>query len=84
MSASAAEPIELAAPTPVVVLRSAEFRKGREAAWRDLEALIARLEAKGVAGLTADEMQRLPTLYRTAISSLSVARTRPWNTAESP
>jgi uncharacterized membrane protein SpoIIM required for sporulation len=59
---------------PVVTLRSAEFRKGREAAWRDLEALIARVEGKGVAGLTADEMQRLPTLYRTAISSLSVAR----------
>ena len=74
MSASAAEPVELAVPTPVVILRSAEFRNGREAAWRDLEALIARVEAKGVASLTADEMQRLPTLYRTAISSLSVAR----------
>lgn len=74
MSLSAAEPAEFAAPTPVIVLRSAEFRMGREAAWRDLEALIARVESKGVASLTADEMRRLPTLYRTAISSLSVAR----------
>jgi uncharacterized membrane protein SpoIIM required for sporulation len=58
----------------VVTLPSAEFRKGREAAWRDLDALIARVEAKGVSALSAEELQRLPTLYRTAISSLSVAR----------
>jgi len=57
-----------------LTLPSADFRKGRESAWRDLEALIARYEAKGIGALSADELQRLPTLYRTAISSLSVAR----------
>ena len=30
----------MAEPRPLVVLQSAEFRKGREAAWRDLERLI--------------------------------------------
>jgi hypothetical protein len=62
------------APRQILTLPSAEFRKGRETAWRDLDALIARVEAKGVSALSAEELQRLPTLYRTAISSLSVAR----------
>lgn len=61
-------------PRPLVVLQSAEFRKGREPAWRDLERLIAISEAKGVQTLAAEELQRLPSLYRTAVSSLSVAR----------
>jgi uncharacterized membrane protein SpoIIM required for sporulation len=56
------------------VLRSAEFRKSRESAWRTLEDLIARVESRGVAQLSADELQQLPGLYRTAASSLSVAR----------
>ena len=56
------------------MLQSAEFRKGREAAWRDLERMIGVAEKKGVQALGADELQRLPSLYRTAVSSLSVAR----------
>ena len=56
------------------MLRSAEFRKSRESAWRTLEDLIARVESRGVAQLSADELQQLPGLYRTAASSLSVAR----------
>jgi uncharacterized membrane protein SpoIIM required for sporulation len=59
---------------PIVTLRSAEFRKGREAAWVELDALIAKAESKGVPALSGDELRRLPQLYRTAISSLSVAR----------
>jgi uncharacterized membrane protein SpoIIM required for sporulation len=57
-----------------VVLKSREFRKGREAAWQDLEGLIARIERRGIKALTVDELQRLPLLYRGAVSSLSVAR----------
>ncbi len=57
-----------------IVLRSTEFRKGREASWRDLEQLVARGEKQGARALSADELERLPLLYRAAQSSLSVAR----------
>lgn len=57
-----------------LVLRSAEFRKGREEAWQQLESLVSRMEAAGAKKLSADEARRLPLLYRTAVSSLSVAR----------
>ena len=57
------------------MLKSSEFRKGREAGWRELEGLIARVERRGVRSLSLDELQRLPILYRAALSSLSVART---------
>jgi len=68
---SAPEP---AGRAPAIGLKSSEFRKGREASWRDLEALIARIEKRGIKSLAADELERLPLLYRTALSSLSVAR----------
>lgn len=55
-------------------LRSLEFRKEREAAWTELEALVTRVEKDGLPALGPDELTRLPMLYRTAISSLSVAR----------
>ena len=59
------------APT---TLRSAEFRKGREDSWRRLDSLVDRAEKKGVDKLGAEDLQQLPLLYRTAASSLSVAR----------
>lgn len=55
-------------------LRSAEFRKGREPGWRELDELVNRAERRGIASLSADEAQRLPLLYRSAMSSLAVAR----------
>jgi uncharacterized membrane protein SpoIIM required for sporulation len=55
-------------------LRSAEFRKSRESAWRTLDDLISRVEKKGITRLSADELQQLPLLYRATASSLSVAR----------
>jgi uncharacterized membrane protein SpoIIM required for sporulation len=59
---------------PKIALRSAEFRKSRESAWRALEDLISRAETKGITRLSADELQQLPLLYRATASSLSVAR----------
>jgi uncharacterized membrane protein SpoIIM required for sporulation len=58
-----------------LVLKSSEFRKGREEGWRELEKLVQRVERRGVRSLTLDELQQLPMLYRAALSSLSVART---------
>jgi uncharacterized membrane protein SpoIIM required for sporulation len=57
-----------------IVLKSSEFRKGREAGWRELETLVAHVERRGVRQLSLYELQRLPILYRAALSSLSVAR----------
>lgn len=55
-------------------LKSYEFRREREAQWRELEGLVDRVERKGLQSLSSDELHRLPTLYRAALSSLSVAR----------
>ena len=55
-------------------LKSSRFRQEREASWRRLEALVGKAERGGLDNLTADEMIALPRLYRTALSSLSVAR----------
>lgn len=60
---------------PELVLKSSEFRKGREAGWRELERLVQRVERRGVRSLSLDDLQQLPILYRAALSSLSVART---------
>lgn len=55
-------------------LKSSVFRREREESWRDLERLVTRWERRGARGLSAAEALRLPTLYRAALSSLSVAR----------
>ena len=60
---------------PALVLKSSEFRKGREAGWRDLETLVAQVERRGTGALSLEQLQRLPVLYRAALSSLSVSRT---------
>lgn len=59
---------------PPLVLRSAEFRRAREATWRTLEEMVGRVEKHGIGALSAEELQALPLLYRATISSLSVAR----------
>ncbi len=56
------------------VLKSAAFRAEREGSWRELEALVARLEKGGTRALSPVELARLPALYRATLSSLSVAR----------
>jgi uncharacterized membrane protein SpoIIM required for sporulation len=55
-------------------LKSERFRLEREADWRRLEALLARVERGSAADLSYEEMVALPGLYRSALSSLSVAR----------
>lgn len=55
-------------------LRSAQFRREREKSWADLEELLRRAERVGLRRLSFEDLRRLPTLYRLAVSSLSVAR----------
>ena len=55
-------------------LKSVAFRRERERTWKELEELIVRADKKGVRKLDADQLARLPHLYRATLSSLSVAR----------
>lgn len=55
-------------------LKSYQFRRERERGWRELETLVDLVEQHGLRSLDARELGRLPTLYRSAVSSLSVAR----------
>ena len=57
-----------------LTLKSHRFRKERETEWRRLEDLLARAERSSAAALSDDEIIALPVLYRSALSSLSVAR----------
>ena len=55
-------------------LRSDRFRQAREADWQRLERIVARLEAGRLRSLSDEDLLALPALYRTAASSLSIAR----------
>jgi uncharacterized membrane protein SpoIIM required for sporulation len=55
-------------------LKSVEFRRDREASWRELEAVLEAAEGRGVSRLDFRQLSRLPVLYRAVLSSLSVAR----------
>ena len=57
-----------------LVLRSARFRIERQSDWRKLEWLLDRVEAGGPSALSDGELLALPSLYRSALASLSVAR----------
>ncbi|MEM7120737.1 MAG: stage II sporulation protein M [Pseudomonadota bacterium] len=55
-------------------LKSALFRREREATWKKLQDLLARIERNGIKSASAQELHDLPILYRATMSSLSVAR----------
>lgn len=67
---------EIAPPADIesAALRSDKFRLERENDWRRLEDIVQRMEGGGLRRVDDDELLALPTLYRTAASSLSVAR----------
>lgn len=66
--------IKPAAPHPAPALWSATFRREREETWQELDRLVRKVEQWGIKRLSAEEVLRLPVLYRATISSLSVAR----------
>ena len=53
---------------------AAGFRSEREADWQAFEALLARVEKRAPRALSDEDLLSLPLLYRSALSSLSVAR----------
>lgn len=52
----------------------ASFRSDREADWKAFDDLLTRAEKHSPKSLTDDELLSLPVLYRSTLSSLSVAR----------
>ena len=56
------------------LLRSDRFRQEREDEWKRLEAIVRRMEAGRLKRVPDDDLLALPELYRTAASSLAVAR----------
>lgn len=54
--------------------RSVSFRAEREATWKELDGLVERALKGGLKTLREDELRRLPVLYRSTLSALSVAR----------
>ncbi|MDR3164168.1 MAG: stage II sporulation protein M [Synergistaceae bacterium] len=57
-----------------ITLRSAEFRRAREDSWKKLADMLERVERSGIGALSASESTEIALLYRSAVSSLSVAR----------
>jgi len=67
---------EIAPPPDIeaAALRSDRFRLAREHDWARLEAILERIEKGRLRGISDEDVLALPTLYRTAASSLAVAR----------
>ena len=67
---------ELEAPPDIesAFLRSDRFRLEREGEWKELESILKRMEGGSLRRVSDDELLALPSLYRTAASSLAVAR----------
>ncbi len=66
----------VAAPPDIAsaALRSDRFRLEREREWQRLEDIVKRMERGGLRRIADDDLIALPALYRTAASSLAVAR----------
>lgn len=68
MNASATVPSD----TPLV--NATRFRQAHSADWERLEHIITRMEKRSIRSLGDEDLLALPALYRTTLSSLSVAR----------
>lgn len=56
------------------LVNASRFRAAHEADWARLDDLVGRLERRSIRALSDDDLLDLPILYRTTLSSLSVAR----------
>jgi uncharacterized membrane protein SpoIIM required for sporulation len=55
-------------------VNATRFRQAHEEDWSRLEQIVTRMEKRSIRSLTDDDLLALPALYRTTLSSLSVAR----------
>jgi len=56
------------------LIRSARFRREREADWQRLESLVTRTEQRGMHGVSFADARDLAALYQQATTSLAIAR----------
>ena len=63
----------LASDQPILV-NASRFRAAHQADWERLEDMVGRIERRGIRAVDADDLLALPLLYRSTLSSLSVAR----------
>ncbi|WP_051531326.1 stage II sporulation protein M [Sphingomonas sp. URHD0057] len=56
------------------LVNATRFRQGHAADWERLEQIVNRIEKRSIRSLSNDDLLALPGLYRTTLSSLSVAR----------
>ena len=60
--------------TDAPLVNATRFRQAHSADWERLDALVTRIEKRSIRDLSDDDLLDLPALYRTTLSSLSVAR----------
>ena len=60
--------------TEAPLVNASRFRTAHAADWERLEQLVSRIEKRSIRALSDDDILALPLLYRSALSSLSVAR----------
>ena len=58
----------------VPMVNATRFRQAHEADWEELDRIVTAIEKRGVRGVPEQALLVLPVLYRSALSSLSVAR----------
>jgi uncharacterized membrane protein SpoIIM required for sporulation len=63
-----------APPSAAPMVNATRFRAAHQEAWQRLEAIVTRIEKRSVRALPEEDLLALPVLYRTTLSSLSVAR----------
>jgi uncharacterized membrane protein SpoIIM required for sporulation len=62
------------APSDTPLVNATRFRQAHEADWERLELIVTRVEKRSIRSLSDADLLELPGLYRTTLSSLSVAR----------
>jgi uncharacterized membrane protein SpoIIM required for sporulation len=72
VNANASALLDTAAAPPLV--NASRFRAAHSADWERLDAILQRIEKGSLHRLSDDDLLALPGLYRTTLSSLSVAR----------
>jgi uncharacterized membrane protein SpoIIM required for sporulation len=65
---------DVPSPESSLQLKSQKFREQRQGEWRALSTAISKAQSKGLRGFSPEELLNLPLLYRSAVSSLSMAR----------
>jgi uncharacterized membrane protein SpoIIM required for sporulation len=65
-------PLAASHDTPLV--NATRFRRAHEADWARLEDIVTHMEKRSIRSLKDEDLLELPALYRTTLSSLSVAR----------